>query len=524
MQLAGYDPNRESQGFYFDPEEAEKPIEFCESMLSHVKGGSANQPFILEEWQKDFVKAIFGWKNQQGLRRYRQAYLEVPRKNGKSTIAAFLGLYFLGCDKEQGAECYLAASDRDQASLVFEIMAGMIRKSPYLKKKFRVLDSRKRILYPQTNSFISAIAADAASAHGYNSHFICFDELHAQPNRELFDVLQTSTGSRHQPFFLSITTAGHDKHSICWLEHEYAEKVRDGVIHDPHYLPVIFGASVEDAWTEKETWQKANPCFGVAITEDYLAKECKKAQEQPSYENTFKRLHLNIWTEQETRWLKMADVEECLQPLPDLKKKECWAGLDLSSTLDLSSLVLAFPIEEKVFLLPYFWIPENNAEYKERKDKVPYRLWAKDDKCNLCMTRGNVIDYRYIEAKVLELAELYSIQEIRFDRYNATEIVQNLSDAGVNMVQMGQGFVSMSAPSKELEKRVIEHSLIFDNPVLKWQASHVSVATDPAGNIKPVKPEHQDSKRIDGIVAAVMALSGVMSRQKLTQSYRVLGI
>lgn len=522
--LAGYDPLRDSQGFYFDPEAAELPIEFCENMLCHVKGGAANQPFILEDWQKEFVKNIFGWKDQKGYRRYRQAYLEVPRKNGKSTLAAFLGLYFLGCDKEQGAEIYLAASDRDQASLVYDVMAGMIRKSPYLKQKFRVLDSKKRILFPQTNSFISAIAADAASAHGYNSHFICFDELHAQPNRELFDVLSTSTGSRRQPFFLSITTAGHDKHSICWLEHEYAAKVRDGVIIDPHYLPVIFAAKPDDDWTKKETWQKANPCYGVAISGEYLEKECKKAQEQPSYENTFKRLHLNLWTEQEVRWLKMADFQECCQELPDLSKKECWAGLDLSSTLDLSSLVLAFPVDDKVYLKAFFWMPENNAEYKERVDKVPYRLWNKDPKSGLTLTKGNVIDYRYIENKVLELADLYNIQEIRFDRYNATEIVQNLTDSGVNMIQMGQGFVSMSAPAKELEKRVIEHSIIVDNPVFTWQASNVSVATDAAGNIKPVKPEHHDSKRIDGIVAAVMALSGVMARQKQVGNYRVLSI
>lgn len=527
LQLAGYDPykNLPDGEYYYDPEAAEKPIEFCESMLVHVKGGPANQPFILSDWQKDFVRTIFGWKRvKDEYRRYRAGYLEVPRKNGKSTLAAFLGLYFLGCDGEQGAEIYLAASDRDQASLVYEVMAGMIRKSPYLKKKFRVLDSRKRILFPSSNSFISAIAADAASAHGYNSHFICFDELHAQPNRELHDVLSTSTGSRDQPFFLSITTAGHDRYSICRLEHDYAKKVCDGSVIDHTYLPVIFAANEEDDWTSEKTWKKANPNYDISINSDYLIKECKKAQEQPSYENTFKRLHLNIWTEQETRWIRMADFNQCVAELPDLSGRECWAGLDLSSTLDLSSIVLAFPVDEKVYLIPYFWIPENNAAYKEKLDKVPYRQWAKDPKANLTMTPGDVIDYRFIEAKIIELSKQYDIQEIRFDRYNSTEIVQNLMDESINMVQFGQGFVSMSAPSKELEKRIIEHSIIVDNPVFTWMAGNVSVITDAAGNIKPVKPQHHDSKRIDGIIAAVMGLSGSMTRQKGWAEYRVFSL
>lgn len=454
------------------------------------------------------MRTLFGWRhNVTGLRRYRHAYIEVPRKNGKSTMAAAIALICTFCDNEAGGEIYSAAADRDQASIVFGIAASMIRRNPALAKRCRVLDTTKRIVVPRTETVYRAIAADAAGSHGYNSSCVIFDELHCQTNRELFDVLQTSMGARQQPLFISITTAGWDRHSICYLQHQHAAKVRDGDLDDPTFLPVLYGADDTDDWTSPKVWHKANPNLGISISEEFLRDECKRAVESPTYANSFRRLYLNQWTEQEQRWLPMDRWrKQCAGPLPDLANVDAWGGLDLSSTTDLTAFVLAFPHSDgNVYVRAWHWIPEARAIEREKRDRVPYRLWR--DQGLIEMTPGNCVDYSFIRQRIKELAQQYWVRQIAYDRYNATQLVIELQDDGMQMIEMGQGFVSLNAPSKELERLVIEGRLRHgSNAVLTWEAGNTMVKTDAAGNIKPVKPDHQSAARIDGIVALVMAL------------------
>jgi phage terminase large subunit-like protein len=307
--VAGYDPFRDAEGYAFDALEAVRRIKFFETVLTHTKGHLKGKPFILEPWEKAIVATLFGWKREDGTRRYREAFIFIPRKNGKSTIAAGITLCVLYQDGEGAAECYCVAGDLDQTDMVYGTAAAMVRQNKRLDGISKVRDSRKRIVYG--DSFFRAIPADDKGAHGFNLHFVCGDELHTWPGRDLKDTLHTGTGFRQQPLEVYITTAGFDLGSIAGETYTYACKVRDGQIDDPTFLPVIYEATKTNDWKEEATWRLANPNFGVSVRAEYLANECKKAIENPSYENTFKRLHLNQWTEQKTRWIKMEDWRAC---------------------------------------------------------------------------------------------------------------------------------------------------------------------------------------------------------------------
>lgn len=504
--LAGYDPRRFDGEFYYDAAEAERAVRFFPRFLVHIKGALAGKPLTLEPWQADILRTLFGWRRPDGTRRYRTAFIEVPRKNGKSTFAAGIALFCLFCDREQGAEIYSAASDRDQASLVFNVAAAMVRKNAKLKGRCKILDSVKRIVLG--DSFYRAIAANAAGSHGYNSHCVVYDELHAAANRELYDVLKTSMGARPQPLFVIITTAGFDRKSICYEQYDYACKVRDAVIDDPTFLPVIYEAEDDDDWTDPKIWRKANPNLGVSISEDFLASECRTALQLPSYANTFRRLYLNQWTESDVRWLSLEAWNRCGGKLPDLAGRECWGGLDLSSTTDLASLLLVFPLMEegklvRLAIKAFAWCPRERAVEREKRDRVPYTQWIRDT--HLRATEGDVIDYDVIRRDINQLGEIYNIREIGVDRWNAQQIVTQLAGDGFNMVMVGQGFASMSGPSKELEKLIIGGQLLHDgDPVTRWAAMNVSIESDAAGNIKPSKAK--STERIDPIVALVMAV------------------
>jgi len=497
-----------TEPFVFDELAATRAENFFRKLLTHVKGEWAGQEFQLSPWQAErVIRPMFGWKRADGSRRYRTCYVEIPRKNGKSTISSGVALYLLFSDGEPGAEIYSAAADRLQAAIVFDAAKSMVEASPKLRSKCKIY--KREIVVEKTGSVYRVLSADAATKHGLNAHGIIFDELHAQANRELWDVLATSTGARRQPMTLAITTAGYDRHSICYEVHDYARKVADGVVTDDTFLPVVYAASAEDDWTLPATWKKANPSLGATIKLDYLDGECKRAREVPGYENTFKRLHLNIWTEQATRWLPMEAWDECggVVDATTLAGRSCYAGFDLSTTTDLTALVLLFPPEsegEKFKVLPHFWIPGESLEKRVRRDHVPYDVWARDGLVEV--TDGNVTDYDTIRHRIRELAETYRIQEIAYDRWNSSQIVTQLQEDGANMVPIGQGWQSMSAPSRELEKLVLgrefEHG---GNPVLRWMAANVAIKTDPAGNIKPDK--ERSTERIDGIVALVMAIS-----------------
>ena len=316
--VAGFDPNRLQGDYVYDEEKGDRAVSFFSDVLQHVKNSrftKAGDPFTLEPWQQDIVRLMFGCADRKGLRRFRQSYVEIPRKNGKTSLCAGIAIYGLYCDKEAGAECYCAAATRDQASLLFDLAAGMVRKSEILLNApgSKIKQSIKRINYG--DSYLRAVASDAHGLHGQHAHMVLADEVHAwvQGGHELWDTLETGTAARGQALMIGITTAGHDKESKCYELHQYAEGVRDGKIDDPTFLPVVYGAQPGDDWTDPEVWAKANPNLNVSIPIEYLKQKCHQAQANPSFENTFKRLHLNMWTQQRTRWLNMEAWDQCGQ-------------------------------------------------------------------------------------------------------------------------------------------------------------------------------------------------------------------
>lgn len=496
--------------YYFDTVKADNLIRFFEERITHVKGGLGGQYLKLEKWQKHIIRDIFGWKREDGTRRYRSVYIEIPRKNAKTTLMAGIALYLLLYDDEPGAEIYSAAADREQAGLMHEIAKGMVNQDPVLNKLCKV--TRNSIVKKGTSSFYKAISADAGTKHGYNAHGILFDELHTQVNRELWDVLKTSVGSRRQPLLVAITTAGFDKESVCWEVHEYARKVREGLIDDETFYPVIFAADEDDDIYSPETWKKANPGYGTIVGEDYIRTAANQIKNTPSFESTFRRLHLNQWVGSELTWITDIDWMKCDFGKVDYSGK-CYGGLDLATVRDITALVLAFPSGDKVNILPFFFVPEAQVDFK--KD-TKYPLWVQLG--HLIMTPGNVTDYAYIKKKVMDLCTQYNVISIAYDRWNSSQLVIELTEEGVPMNPFGQGFASMSAPTKELEKMVLNKEINHSgNPVLKWMCSNVLLKEDPSGNIKIDKGNSKD--KVDGMVALVMAIGEMMTAEDQTSVY-----
>lgn len=519
-QIPGYDPWKQAGDCRFDEEAADAAIDFFHNRLTHVKGAKAREPFILEEWEQAIIGNLFGWKRPDGMRRYREALVFVGRKNGKTPLAAGIILYLLFEDGEPGAEIYGGASEYKQASLVFAHARGMILNRgkqsgadwTFGGKVCHIFKGQSKSIELQDDlSIYRVISADSDSAHGFNAHGVVVDELHTQPNAELVDALVTSTAARRQPLIVYTTTSDFEREgSICNEKYDYACNVRDGIIEDPSFLPAIWEASRDDDWTSEATWAKANPNLGVSIPLEYLQRECRRAQESPRFENTFKRLHLNIRTEQSVRWLQMEKWDACAGEVdPEaLKGKECFAALDLSSKRDLTALCLLFPLENgRYAALLHFWIPADTARERGRRDKVPYLLWAKQGFIE--PTDGNVVDYEKVVARTLEYADKYRVQELAIDRFQAEHAMQLFARQGLEVVPFGQGFVSMSDPTKELERLILSGLLAHGgHPVLRWMARNVAVKQDEAGNLKPDKKK--SSEKIDGIVATIMALGRAM--------------
>lgn len=502
--LAGYDPTRDADGMEWDEEAAFRIVEFFETALCLTTNGFPD--FVLQPWQADFLATLYGWKRQSdGTRRYREALFAVPRKNGKSETCAGLAIYGMAADSETRAQVYSAAKTRDQAGLIYDVAAIMCRQSEDLRSMIRPVESRKRLEFAAKHSYYQALSADAATAHGKNPHLVLFDELHTQPNRLLYDGLKSGMGARRQPLFISLTTAGNDRNSICYEVWQHARNVRDGIISDPTFLPMLYEIQPGEDWKDESVWKRVNPNLGVTVSMQFLREEYRRAASVPSYENTFRNLYLNEWTEQAVRWISMDHWDKCQAEThwSELQDMPCWAGLDLSSSVDISALVLAFPVDGKVVLKPHFWICDEQAKKNERTDRVPYREWARQGLVTI--TEGNVVDYDRIRADIRELAEEHNIQEIACDRWNATQLITQLSGDGHNTVPFGQGYASISGPTKEFEKLVLGGQLVHDgNKILRWMASNVATTVDAAGNIKPVKDK--STGRIDGIVAAIMAV------------------
>ena len=508
--------------YYFDKSAAKKAVGFIETFITHTKGELSGQPFLLEDWQKKIVSDLFGWKNKKtDLRKYRTAYIQIGRKNGKSTLASALALYMLFADDERGSEIYSAAGDRQQAGIVHEIAKGMIVANPELSKRSKVY--RNSIVNESKGNFYQAISSDSKTKHGFNANCIIFDELHTQPNRDLWDTLTTSVGSRRQPLTIAITTAGYDRNSICHEIYKYAQQVDNQSVKDETFYSCIYEAEMDDDITDEDVWKKANPNYGVSLKKNYMEIESQRAVDVPSYQNTFKRLMLNIWTDSVSVWIPNNEWMECHQEFDysTLDGKECWGGLDLASTRDISAFVLLFKVDEKYIVLPHLFIPEENAKKRSERDGVDYVTWKNQG--HIIATDGDVADYNFIKEKINELSKKYRIQSIAYDRWNASQLVIDLQNDGANMDPFGQGFVSMSAPTKELEKLIIGKQIIHnDNPCMNWMLSNVAIQEDPAGNIKIAK--NKSKEKVDGLVALVMALGEMMTEESTDSVYDERGL
>ncbi len=508
-KLKKYTPTKfKAEDSIYDKNAADFAVMFIES-LCHTKGTWAGKKFELIDWQEQIIRDLFGTLKPNGYRQFNTAYVEIPKKQGKSELAAAVALLLCCGDGEERAEVYGCAADRQQATIVFDVAADMVRMCPALNKRVKILASQKRIIYIPTNSFYQVLSAEAYSKHGFNIHGVVFDELHTQPNRKLFDVMTKGSGdARMQPLYFLITTAGTDTNSICYETHQKAKDILDGRKIDPTFYPVIYGADDSDDWTDPKVWRKANPSLDITVGIDKVEAACNSAKQNPGEENSFRQLRLNQWVKQAVRWMPMEKWDACAFPVDEdeLEGRVCYGGLDLSSTTDITAFVLVFPPQDeddKYIILPYFWVPEDTLDLRVRRDHVPYDVWER--KGYLQTTEGNVVHYGYIEKFIERLGERFNIREIAFDRWGAVQMVQNLEGMGFTVVPFGQGFKDMSPPTKELMKLVLEQRIAHGGQsVLRWNMDNIFIRTDPAGNIKADK--EKSTEKIDGAVATIMAL------------------
>jgi len=497
---------KEFRDYYFDKEAADRIVRFYSKELRHLKGECAGQHFELEPWQAKILRRVFGWKHKvTHLRKYRVLYIEIPRKNGKSALGSGLALYMLDADNEPGAEVVSAAADKEQAALVFDAAKEMVLAN--YKLSSRIKPFRRSMVVYQTGSTYKVLSSEVKNKHGTNLSAIIADEVHAMPSRDLLDVLTSSMAYRAQPLTALLTTAGFDRNSICWEYHDYAKRVHEGVVEDPAFYGVIFAASPDDDWKDEKVWKKANPNWGVSVRPEFLREEFKKAREIPAYENTFKRLHLNIWTEQDSRWMPIELWDSCAGGFTaeSLKGQTCFGGLDLSTTTDLAALNLLFPQPGGRFkTLSYFFAPEDTIRRRSQKDRVPYDQWTREGFIE--KTPGAICDYDFIRRRLNELRDIFNIEEVAIDPWNATQLATQLEGDDFTICFTRQGFGSLSAPTKELSALILGHKIEHNNnPVMRWCVRNIAIEQDAAGNIKPSKKRSKD--RIDGIAALINGLS-----------------
>jgi len=502
------------RGLWFDEATAKRAVAFFPAILRHSKGRWARQPVHLEPWQQFLLWQMFGWKRENGKRRFRTVYVEVARKNGKSTMAAGIGLYLVQADGEPGAEVYTAATKIEQARIIHLESIRMVGQSPLLKKELRVL--KNNINNPLTFSKYEPLGANSETLDGLNVHAALVDELHAHPNRELWDVLETATGSREQPVMFAITTAGFNQQSFCFRTHDYAEKVLDGTFEDDAFLGVIYSLDRDpitqemDDWEDEAGWVKANPNLGVSKFLDVMQDKARTAKREPEALNSFLTKELNVWTTASARAISPERWKLCNWgevELETLRGRPCWGGVDLSSTLDVTAEVLVFDADGLDGVRPVlcrFWVPEDNIYERVKRDRVPYDVWAKAG--HISLTPGNVIDDAYILAQIRKDLNDFDVRELAYDPWNATWLANQLqADGYESLVAFRQGVISMNPAISQLEKAIARRAINHQgNPVLAWMASNLVVTQDPAGNKKPDKAK--STERIDGMVALVMAL------------------
>lgn len=499
-------------------EKAELAFKFIQN-LTNTKGKWAGKPFVLLPWQEKLITDLYGDVDKKGIRRKRLCYCEIPKKNGKSELAAAIALKQLVADGEIGGEVYSAAADRMQAGIVYSIAASMVRNNKYLSNRLKIIDSQKRIVDEETNSFYQVLSSEAYTKHGINPSAIVFDELHAQPDRELWDTLVEGTDTaREQQLIFAITTAGiWNINHICWEIREHARQVIDGIIQDDSFLPVIYSADINDDWESPDVWKRVNPSLGYIFDISKIQKHYEEVKVTPARQNNFRRFRLNQWVQESSRWISMEIWDSCRgnYSAESLRGRICFGGLDLSSTTDLSAFVLVFPpvdSNEHWKVLCKAYIPERSILIRAKRDRVPYLMWKEQG--YITATPGNVIDYEYIKKDILNSSVMYKLESLAFDPWGAVKLSTELSEYhGINMVEFRQGYKSMSPAMKELYRKIISREIEHDgNPVLRWCADNVVITMDPTENIKADKSK--STERIDLIVALVMSMGGCMSDKK----------
>lgn len=511
-------------------EAANRGLFFCEesawrilntfSYLRHSKGEWSGKEIELAGWQAWGLACVFGWKHQDTeLRRFRTIYEEVARKNGKTTKLSGVGVYGLTKDEEGGPEIYAAATKREQSRILFEEACRMVKQSRPLRRRLDV--QQHRIVHATNFGKFEPLSADGNTMDGLNPHIALVDELHAHKTPEVWDVLKSALGARSQPLIWAITTAGFNKNGICYEVRDYAIKVLTGVIDDDSFFGCIYTLDDGDDWQDESNWIKANPNLGVSVSLDYLREQARQAAVMPTAKTNFLTKHLNVWVTGESSWCNIERWMECgadYKPDEIIDPVQVYLGIDLASVSDIASIGgIAILADGSWRTFGKHYLPEDTVNAGYRKTAVPFRQWHEQGWMTL--TPGNVIDYNWIKADILTMLEKWPVKEIGFDRWNSSQLVNDLMEVGAPMVQFGMGYASMNAPMKELERRYLAKEIEHPNdPVLNWAMSNVVADQDPAGNIKPAK--NKSSEKIDPAVALIIAIGRAM----LTEETITVGV
>ncbi len=505
--------------FIFDISKAERVCKFTE-LLIHIKGRWAGELIKLEPWQVFILTTVFGWVDSDGNRRFKTVYAEIPRKNAKSTISSAVALYCLGLDNEGGAEIYSAATTRDQARIVFNDAKSMVDKSPGLKSRGFATTAHAVFQESSASSFKALSRDQGGNLDGLNIHCAVIDELHAHKTRDIWDVIETGTGARTQPLLWAITTAGFNRAGICYEQRSYSLKILNKSAQDEEYFSIIYTADNDDDWTDESTWIKANPNWGVSVNPNDIRRKARKAMEMAAAQNNFLTKHLNQWVNADTAWMDMRSWDKCAKDitLDDFIGKPCWIGVDLASKTDIASTAILFKENNKYSLFVKNYLNEDAAEDGRNSQ---YSGWAIDNL--LITTPGNITDFSYIEEDIRTFANTFDVQEVVFDPWQASYIMQRLQDEGLNAVEYRQTVQNMSEPMKELEALVLQNNLQHDgNPVLTWMVSNTVCHVDAKENIYPRK-EFPENK-IDGVVASIMAIGRAMVDEDYSHAYSDRGL
>jgi phage terminase large subunit-like protein len=504
-----HERDREREGtrgwsYRFELARAERFYRFA-ALLRHYKGEWAGQYIRLQPHQLFRLGSLFAWVHiETGLRRFRTAYNEIPRKNGKSLEAAIVALYVTFFDFEPGAEGYCIATKREQAKIVFNDCKKLVQSSG-LRSRIAVLTAN--LSRADTTSKLEPLGADRDSTDGLNPNLVTLDEAHAMKNRGMIDVMETATGARRQPIINWITTAGNDPVSPCGDQHDYACKVLDGVLTDETLFAFIAHADVEDDWKLPRTWRKANPNYGISVKPEDLRALAAKAASMPAAAAAFKQKRLNLWVNARAPWLSLDGwrTGQSTWTAESMRGERCWIGIDLSSKIDLTAVVMVFPptaTRTSWRVLVWCLTPADTLEDRAHRDRAPYQQWV--DLGYLRTNPGNRIDQDEVLAMVQEAAAMFDVQQVGVDPWNAGNLVKDLGDAGFPVVEVPQNLPQMTGPSKEFEADVLDGLVdAGGNPLMAWCISNVVVQSDNKDNIIPTKKRSRG--RIDPVVATLIA-------------------